>query len=300
MSQTVKMQHYVPRFYLSYFAVDPSRDSPQVHCFNKPDRSQFQPSVTNVAGETYFYEPAGDQPFENALAEIEGEFCNAYDNLLDTRRLDVLDENDRSAIAYSISIQELRTREKREEFHEILSKFRERLEDEPMTEEMEEQMEELHDMDSEEGAREFQIDLIQNRGWEMAEHYLDLKWVLFENETDRPFWTSDHPIVRHNNNDFGPYGNLGLTNRGIQVFFPLSPDLTLGFIDPEAFADVPTHLTLRDDDYGREHIIFQNALQVQESTRHIISNHDDFSLAEEVLDQYPEYADIDRERVNVN
>jgi len=290
MSQTVKMQHYVPRFYLSYFAVDPSKDTPQVYCYNKPDRSQFKTSVTNIAGETYFYEPPGYQPFETTLAEIEAEFCNAYDELLDSRSLDALDENDRSAIAYSITIQELRTREKREEFHETVTKLREHLEGESMTEEMEEQMDELQDMDSEEGAREFQIDLIKNRGWEMAEHYFDLKWVLIENETQQPFLSSDHPIARHNSNDFGPYGNLGLKNRGIQVYFPLSPDLSLGFIDPVEFADVPRNLTLHEDDDGTEHVAFQNSLQVRSATRHVISNQDDFSLVEEYLDEFPEYA----------
>lgn len=300
MSQTVKMQHYVPQFYLEYFAVDPERDSPQVHCFSKPDRSQFQTGVGNIAGETYFYELPGDQPFENALADIEGEFCEAYDQLLDNRSLDGLDENDRSAIAYSIAIQELRTREKREEFSETISKLREHLEGESMTEEMEEQMDELRDLDTDEGVRDFQIDLIKDRGWDLAEHYLDLKWVLFKNETAIPFWTSDHPIVRYNSQDFGPYGSLGLKNTGIQVYFPLSPSLTLGFVDPSMFEDVPQEHTLRDDeDEDMEHLKFQNSLQVRSSTRHIISNHDDFTLAAEFLDEYPHYAEIDRQRIDM-
>lgn len=299
MNKTVKMQHYVPQFYLSYFAIDSTKDAPQVYCYGKPDRSQFQTSVTNIAGETYFYEPPGDQPFEDRLANIEGEFCDAYDKLIDAGSLKALDENDRSAIAYSITLQELRTRESREEFHEIFSKLRERLEGEPMTEEMEKQMDELRDIDSEEGARDFQIDFIKNNGWEIAEHYLDLKWISIENDTDQPFWTSDHPIVRHNSNDFAPFGNLGLKNRGIEVYFPISPDLSLGFVDPESFDVVPTSLTLQNTDEGREHVTFQNCLQIRESTRHIISNRSDFKLADDYLDEYPEYEDINRDRVDM-
>jgi hypothetical protein len=299
MNQTVKMQHYVPRFYLSYFAIDPTKDVPQVYCYGKPDRSQFQTAITNIAGETYFYEPPGDQPFENTLASIEGEFSDAYDKLIDARSLEVLDVNDRSAIAYSIAIQELRTRESREEFHEMFSKLRERLEDESMTPEMEDQMDELREMDSEDGARDFQIDFIKSHGWEMAEHYLDLKWIVIENESRQPFWTSDHPIVRHNSNDFSPYGNLGLKNRGIQVYLPLSPELSLGFVDPESFWDVPTNLTLDSTDEGLEHVTFQNSLQVREATRHLISNQSNFTLADDYLDEYPEYANTDRDRVDM-
>lgn len=299
MSQTVKMQHYVPRFYLSNFAIDPAKDVPQVYCYGKPDRSQFQTAITNIAGEKYFYEPPGDQSFETDLASIEGEFSDAYDKLLDSRDLEILDVNDRSAIAYSLAIQELRTRESREEFHETFTKLRERLEDEPMSQRMEEQMDELRKMDSEEGARDFQIDFIQSHGWEIAEHFLDLRWVLIGNESGQPFWTSDHPIVRHNSNDFGPYGNLGLKNRGIQVYFPLSPELSLGFVDPETFEDVPTHLKLDNNDNGLEHVTFQNSLQLRESTRHVISNRSDFTLADDYLDEYPEAGNIDRDRVDM-
>lgn len=299
MSQTVKMQHYVPQFYLSYFAIDPTKDKPQVYCYGKPNRNQFRTSVAGIAGETYFYEPPGKQPFENTLAEIEGEFSDAYDKIIDAGSLSVLDENDRSAIAYSIAIQELRTRESREEFQEMFSKLRERLEGESMTEEMEEQMDELRDLDSEEGARDFQIDLIKDKGWEMAEHYLDLKWILFKNETNRQFWTSDHPIVRHNRNDFTPYGNLGLKNRGIEIYFPLTPKFSLGFVDPESFDHVSTHLTLNDTDEDREHVIFQNSLQLREATRHVISNSSNFDIAGDYLDEYPEFGDTDRDRINM-
>lgn len=302
MSNTVIMQHYVPRFYLRNFAIDPNRDAPQVHCFDKTNRNQFSPGTTNIAGENYFYDlpEDEDQDFEHALADIESEFSQAYDDLLNHRNLDALDENDRSAIAYSVAIQELRTRETREQHRETISRFRELLEGESLSDEMEEQMDELREIDSEEGAHRLQLELIIDHGWDFAEHILALKWLLIENETQHPFWISDHPIVRHNSNDFGPYGNLGLRNRGIQIYFPLSPTVSLGFVDPESFAERPQQLTLQDNEAGFEHVKFQNGLQMQDSTRHIISNTDDFSMAHEFLDRFPEYGDIDRDRVNMS
>jgi len=302
MSNTVKMQHYVPRFYLRNFSIDPISGSPQVHCFDKTNRNQFSPGTTSIAGENYFYDlpEDEDQVFEHGLAEIEGEFSQAYDDLLDHRDLDALDENDRSAIAYSVAIQELRTRETREQHREIISRFRELLEGELLSDEMEGQMEVLRQADSEEGAQRLQIDLIVEHGWEFAEHILSLKWLLMENETGHSFWTSDHPIVRHNSNDLGPYGNLGLRNRGIQIYFPLSPTVTLGFVDPESFKAAPRHLVLLDNEQGLEHVKFQNGLQMRESTRHIISNSDDFTMAHEFPGQFPEYGELDRDRVDMS
>ncbi len=44
---------------------------------------------------------------------------------------------------------------------------------------------------------------------------------------DNPFWVSDHPVVMHNSNDFGAYGNIGLAVPGIEIYLPLSPTMLL-------------------------------------------------------------------------
>lgn len=296
MSDKVKMQHYVPRFYLRNFAADTSASTPTVHCFDKPSRRQFTTSITNVGGENYFYDIPEDpeQEFESQLAAIEGEFSDAYASLLSNGSLDGLDENDRSAIAYSIAIQELRTRENRERFREMVSKLREQLEGEAMTNDMEEQMEEIRELDTEEGVSRFQREFIQDNAWDLAEIILSMKWILFVNDTDMPYWTSDHPIVRHNHLDHSPYGNLGLQSEGIQVYFPLSPTVSIAFCDPVMFGHLPTKSSV-----DRDHVRFQNSLQIRESTRHVIASTSEFSMANEFLDDYPQYAELNRDRVSV-
>lgn len=301
MSQ-VKMQHYVPRFYLRNFAMsNPQGDNPNVFCFSKPDRRVFTTGIANIAGEKFFYDLPEDtnQEFENALANIEGDFSDAYDSLIDSRDLGSLTDNDKYAIAYSIGIQELRTRARRDAFGETSKKLLNHLEDESLSPQMEEQLDELRELASEEGTKRFHVEFIANYSWEVAEHVLDLQWILCENKTQTPYWTSDNPIIRHNDLDFGPYGNLGLRSKGIQIYFPLTPDLVIGFIDPELYQDIDSHMIDNDDEDGRAHIRFFNSLQVRNSTRHVISNEDDFELAENYLDEYPEYADPERDRVNM-
>lgn len=299
MANTVKMQHYVPRFYLKNFAADTSRTTPVVNCFDKPSSNQFQTSITNIAGENYFYDipEDPDQEFESQLAAIEGEFSQAYDSLLKHENLDALSENDRSAIAYSMVIQEMRTRENREHLRDMFSSLYEKLEGMPMTDEMESEMDVLRDLDTDEGATRFQRGMLEDHAWELAEIILAMKWALCINNTEdtgMPFWTSDHPINRHNDTDHSPYGSLGLQCKGIQIHFPLSPTVSLIFYDPETFNWHPPKVSAK-----HENVIFQNSLQVRESTRHVISNTDDFSMAEDYLEENPEYADLDRDRVSV-
>jgi hypothetical protein len=290
------MQHYVPRFYLRNFAADTSRSTPMVHCFDKPGGNQFPTSITNIGGENYFYDipEDPDQEFESQLSAIEGEFSQAYDSLLDSEDLDALDENDRTAIAYSIAVQELRTRENREQLRDMLSKLCGELEEYPQTDEMAEQIEELRELGTEEGVSRFQRRSIKNNAWDLAEIILGMKWILLMNEISIPYWTSDHPIVRHNNIDHSPYGNLGLRTKGIQMYFPLSSSISLAFCDSTLFG----HLQAKSS-VDLDHVRFQNSLQVRESTRHVIANTDDFSMAEAFLDDYPEYAQRDRDRVSI-
>nr|QWP89203.1 hypothetical protein IHCLGBEB_00006 [Escherichia coli] len=65
------------------------------------------------------------------------------------------------------------------------------------------------------------IDLLPKKDW-----YL-------ETRPERPFTCiGDNPVVLKNSNDFGPYGNLGLAVRGIQIYLPLSSTLMLAMYCP--------------------------------------------------------------------
>ena len=122
-----------------------------------------------------------------------------------------------------------------------------------------------------------------------------MKWILLENQTNIPLWTSDHPINRFNPIDQSPFGNLGLKSRGIQIFFPLSPALGLSFCDPIEYFSYPDKMTCIKDN-----IIFCNTLQVRSSARHVFSVDNDFYLAKKWLQENPECADLNRRRVQAN
>lgn len=295
MSNRVKMQHYVPCSYLRNFAVDSDTPSPQVYCYSKIARDFFQTSVSNIAGEGGFYDipEDPDQQFESWLSGIEGRFSSAIRKLVDNESLDGLDEEDRFSIALSVVIQELRTRERREFHREMFEDLHDVLEGESPGPKAERQFEELKELETTEGLTRFQREVVVENAPGLAVILSNLKWMLFKNASDSPFWTSDHPIVKCNHFDHGPYGGLGIANRGIEVYLPVSPKLVLSFADPGIYGNLPSESTSHP-----ENVRFLNQLQLWYSTRHVISNSDDFDMADEFLDENPEVGEIDRHRIN--
>jgi hypothetical protein len=252
-----------------------------------------------VAGEQYFYDTSGDQPFENYLARIEGEFADAYRKILNAEDLSELTENDKTAIAYSVATQEHRTRVFRDEYIEGFEKLADRIREFNISGELEEQIDEFDKADDDTTARILHKDFMLDAGWDFTEEILGLKWILFKNQSDSEFLTSDHPITRYNRYDHGWKGNLGYRSEGIEIYFPLSPDMCLAFVDSTHFAGNPSKIELGTSNQDQDHITLVNELQVKQSKRHVFSKSDNFGLVDRILDKYPRFGDLDRERTIV-
>ena len=122
----------------------------------------------------------------------------------------------------------------------------------------------------------------------MAIAYFSLTWVLLINKTNHPLFTSDNPISRipHIQNDLYPM--VGIASRGIEVCFPLSPDLLLLMYDGEYH----NYKAGKDRSIGViesvDIIRYYNEATVIQSERWVVSSTDDFSLIEKMLSVNPE------------
>ena len=94
--------------------------------------------------------------------------------------------------------------------------------------------------------RQMQVNVLVRNGPKFAGYLARLKWVLTINRSTMPYWTSDNPITRYNPHPEDLKSNLGLGDRGIQVFFPLSPTRSLCLCDPEEYAALPEVWTTND------------------------------------------------------
>ena len=66
----------------------------------------------------------------------------------------------------------------------------------------------------------------------------DLQVKLLENNTSKQLITSDNPVSKYNqfleSRNFS-FGHCGMLSKGLQIFYPLSPDLALVLYDPKVY-----------------------------------------------------------------
>jgi hypothetical protein len=287
--QTVKTQHYVPRVYLRNFA---NPEEGNLFCLDKTDLKQFEVNIKNIGCEKWFYSDKGeDQRLEKTLSALEGNFAEVYEKLSSCHTLYGLKWEDKKIIACFVAVQDVRTREFRETVKGYGQEIKTWLSDKTLSKELEEQ---LKAIGTEEQGREIQNDLLTDAlgMGKVPRIILGMKWILFENRTKIPLWSSDHPVNKHNPIDQTPLGNMGFLSQGIQVFFPLSPTLGMIFCDPVEYCLLPDKMTAIKD-----YIMLWNDLQVRFSTRHVFSSTGDFSFALKRLRESPELRELDRKRV---
>ena len=115
MATNTKVQHWVPQFYLRYFATPETRDTdrPQVWIFSKHDGDPKRTSIRNVAAKSYFYTPkdvsgSRDWQTDTRLSDLESVLSRVWPELangfIDLHRSEAI----RRAVALFVSTLHLR------------------------------------------------------------------------------------------------------------------------------------------------------------------------------------------------
>ena len=282
-------QHFVPKSHLRNFTFD--EDDEQVWVFDKPTENSFVQSTANVGGDEFFYdsESKPEAEVEEFLQTIENDALHPYKLILTTRSLGCVTPQDKRDLADFLALQLLRTEERRNGIQDVKEMVEESLKERfgiDMGLDDEEEFEELLRDSHSEGLTNGEID-------EYSEILTDKKWLIMENRTDMPLWTSDHPVVLHNELEFSEWeSGHGIAVEGVQIFFPLSPELMLQLIDPAYFPFKTEKWTIVDE----EHIQFYNELQVRQSNRQIYNSSDNFLVAKKTLQRIPKLKDPHRQR----
>lgn len=256
MKDRIKIQHYVPRFYLRNFSIKQGTEY-VTNCFDKPEQKSFLVSIKKVAAEKYFYDTSKseNQIIEESLGKFESNINTVYTQVVKKESLSFISRRGKMSFACFIAAQEIRTREFRELIRDCIRQLTKRLSKERLSKEFKKK---LKGIGTDEFFRTMQIRILINNIPTLATILFNLKWVLLVNRTNSPYWTSDHPVNRYNPIDLGPYGNLGLLSSGIQIYFPLSSNISLGLYDPSMYYYLPEKYEITN----KQNIIFQNHLQV--------------------------------------
>lgn len=120
----------------------------------------------------------------------------------------------------------------------------------------------------------------------VAEILLNHIWVMYVNKTDVPFYTSDNPVamISHKHDKYMSYA--GLKSEGIEIAFPVSPNLLIGIYDEEVYRNLFTDRQFLRLESPQDAEYFNRA-QVFSSLRCVFSNKENFGLAAAICEEYP-------------
>lgn len=218
-----KKHHYVPRFYLKRF----SEDGKSICLYNLPNKLKVDnANLRNQCYKSYFY--GKGQDMEGALADLEEGTARLFSLIDSYGCLPPYGTPEHLALLIYILIQSGRTKysaDAADEMHDKLIKhvFREKLEPE---------LKGFNLDDFIVGIKDVSQFILRNT----IKNYpilLDLGYKLLKNNTSEEFVTSDNPVVKYNQLfSFRTTGNnSGLATKGLQMFFPISPDKLIVLYD---------------------------------------------------------------------
>ena len=306
-----KKQHYVPRLYLEKWCIEGTNHT---NVYDKIQNKFRNNHIEDVASENYFYDinlegvlspqeiehfglqgvdlsKVDDKQYiENLFADtIEITFENILEQIIsrvrgmnawEIKNCLFIKSEDAHLFSIIIAIQYLRVKEIRDSIKDS-SKLLERA---------------LNDM----GASQTVIDeyckisknqmkYIHGKMLMNTEEILDFAqifdshiWILLKNKTDQKFLTSDNPIgtIAHINDPI--LSMSGIASKGVEVYFPLSPDLLLIMLEKTYHTNYE-YQNYRIVEVDKIDMVeYYNSYCVMNSSRCVYSINDDFSIVDKL------------------
>lgn len=211
--------------------------------FDKQTGRAFVSNPRNIMSETDFnvvgLKSGFLLDFEARFTYIENIAKPVFDKIVAHRDVSILAPDEIAAVCAFIIVQMLRSKSFRENMLELPREIKRRFPEAKLND----LPDEFEDLEYEKfSALRFATENIS----ELASHLISKRMIIFHKNCEGNIYISDNPLVMHNDQDLGPYGNIGLAVPGIQIFHPLSPDLILGFLCPSLLSEMHQR---RDDTF---------------------------------------------------
>jgi hypothetical protein len=313
-----QLQHYIPRFLLRRFGTG-KKD--WLHVFDKHTGSIFTGPAGKLAAENSLYDFEFQQKpltMEPSLAKLDGRASTHIRHIVEAQRLHTLEPMERDELACFFAVQMIRTRAHFETLRHFRTSMEELLRKEGISEDFFAPDPRIGT--GENAERAIMAKAITNAPKDFGPAFADKDWVFLQTDNKYSYIIGDHPLTMFNMIDRSPRGNLGLTVKGIECYFPLTPNLALGMwcksyreelmkginnLDELSntkpavamtFGDVwknsldileaiKNGTSLKSTSENVEHF---NSLQVTNAERFVFSSNGNFSLVEEMVHSDPE------------
>lgn len=225
-------QHYVPKFILRRFLANEAKE--QVSVFDKQNGKSFPTSIANIMAERRFNDfQVNDNwrvSFEPAAGKVEDQVLATYQRVVANGRLERTVE-EQSDLALLITFQFLRTKAHRDRWLQVDKMISDK------TTKMGFKVEDIEGWvpPTEDNIKVRHLESMRKSLAEFSAIVFDKDMMLVRAVPGRSYYLGDNPVALHNDQEFGPYGNLGLSVPGIQLYLPLSADLVLCAFCPSIF-----------------------------------------------------------------
>ncbi len=314
MAQKKKKQHYVPQFYLNAWSIPGSH---QTHVYDKKTDSIRINNITDVAMENGFYDVIPEdvlseevinwfreqglepnqsetQGLEDGLAEVvEKDFSEELRTIIEKARTATpwsvnncyfLSKEQKAELSAYLAIQYIRTKSIRTGFQEAADCINQFLADMGVPSPMNS---ENHISKTEAKNMHVQTLLDMDYLTKIAMTFSRLVWILGINRTSQKLYTSDNPIATYAHINDQIFSMSGISSKGIEVFFPLTPEIVLIMIDGSY------HTRLLP--YERRYLVLDNSDIIEryngtiamQSNRIILSSDGEFTLLKRMKERQP-------------
>lgn len=312
---TTQLQHYVPRFLLRRFG---SGKKDRLHVFDKYTDAIFSSSAAKLAAKNNYYDfefMGTPMSVESTLSYVESKAGEHISRIVKNRRLSINDSVERGELAAFFAIQMVRTPAVQAIYGDMFSKMESWLRANGASQEF---FAPDHAMGEGENAeRAMMARNILNAPQDYAPSLIDKDWLLLQTDNKNPYLIGDHPLTMHNMMEKAGRGNIGISVEGIELYFPLSPELALAIWCPshrqvlmdgirrfdrltgtsnkdlnntknEALAIIEAIQEGKPLQSKPENIEFFNSLQISTAERFVFSSNNDFAIVTEMIRTNPE------------
>jgi hypothetical protein len=259
-----KRQHFVPKFYMRQFSPDtsvPVRDRKTINILNLPQgRLIRNVGLKEQCYRDYFY--GKDLGRENQFGKLEGLTQPVFSRIVANRQLPAYGNVDHLVMVLFTHAQAFRTEQAARRIKETDDKVNAEIM----------RMENVSDRAKRKALVTHDNHVNAALGSSQKHHslLLDLECKLLVAGAGLEFVTSDHPAVLYNQlfEFWEDSSHTGLASVGLQIFFPLSPKLTLVMFDSKVY-----HYGSRDERVihvkSKHDVRALNALQVVSASTNV-------------------------------
>jgi hypothetical protein len=229
-------QHFVPRFVLRQFVetLGSKESKHRISVYDLAENRTFTASLGRIAGSNSFYDyrtrSGKIDSVDPFLTNIEGLTAPAWKKLIETRNVAALKEEERLALALFITSLVVRGPSTRAIIEALpgltIEELKRRGHDTSIIE-----TKLRGEPGDDERIHASNILTVSAAFPAIA----SMTWRLYAPPPDRRFCSSDNPVLKFNDLDYGPMGKLGLLQAGIFLQVALSSDLLLLIADPGTY-----------------------------------------------------------------